>query len=266
MASKFGKYKKHNNSKTTIKYNNIIKGPNAILEALKENISLSKIILGENANSKAIQTIAKIAAKKNIKVEKLSSSQIYQIGVRNSQNALAFVNDYKYSTLENLEKTLQTENYSKIVLALDSISDPQNLGAIIRSAAAFGIKYIIITKHKSAQITSGVWKASAGQVARVKIIRVSSLANTIKRLKTLNFYTLSLDGKANNKISDSNLKKQLKDERLLVIFGSEGQGISRLVLEKSDFIAKIPINEKVESLNVSVSAGITLFELLKPSP
>ncbi|MDR3152419.1 MAG: 23S rRNA (guanosine(2251)-2'-O)-methyltransferase RlmB [Bifidobacteriaceae bacterium] len=251
---------KHNN----IKHNNLIKGPNAILEALKSNIKIEGIIVGQNSNNKSSQTVIKLAKEKNIKVRVLSKQQIWQIAGKNSQNIIAFIKDYQYYSLESLQKKSSEKETSEIILALDSITDPHNLGAIIRSSAAFGVKNIIITKHKSAEVTPGVWKASAGQVAKCKIIKVSSLANAIKYLKTQNFYILSLDGKGKTNITDKNIKNKLANEKILLVLGSEGKGISRLVLEKSDFIAKIPINKNVESLNVSVAAGITLFELLRP--
>ncbi|MDR2799582.1 MAG: 23S rRNA (guanosine(2251)-2'-O)-methyltransferase RlmB [Bifidobacteriaceae bacterium] len=231
--------------------NNFISGPNAVLEALEENIKILQIYLCSGIQNPKASNIKQIARKKGIRINDINKSDLEKLAGRKTQGIVAIVPEFKYSQIDSIK--------GERVLALDSVKDPQNLGACIRSAAAFGVREIIITKHKSASVTPAVWKASAGQVGKVKIVRVTSLANALDYLKKENYFVVGTNANAKSKISDN----PFRDEKLIIVMGSEDKGISRLVLEKCDIVSSIPMSGNVESLNISVSAAIALYELSK---
>ncbi|MDR2748910.1 MAG: 23S rRNA (guanosine(2251)-2'-O)-methyltransferase RlmB [Bifidobacteriaceae bacterium] len=230
---------------------NIISGPNAVLEALEANVNILQIFLCSGIANPKSSTIKQLARKKNIRVKDITRQQLEKTAGRKTQGVIALIPEYKYSQIDSIK--------GERVLALDSVKDPHNLGAAIRSAVAFGAEEIIITKHKSVGVTPVVWKSSAGQVGKVKIARVSSLANALELLKKRDYFVIGTDANSKTKISETSLR----DEKLVIVMGSEDKGISRLVLEKCDAVCSIPISKKVESLNVSVSAAIALYELNK---
>jgi len=153
----------------------------------------------------------------------------------------------------------QTTNSNKCrVLILDQVTDPQNMGAIIRSAAAFNVSAIVVQDKNSPQESGAMAKASAGTIELVPIVRVTNLTRAIEILKKAGFWIVGMDGYAKQKIDEVD-----KNAKLAVIMGSEGSGMRRLVEESCDIRVRLDINEKVESLNVSTAAAIVLYELNK---
>ncbi|MDR3127871.1 MAG: hypothetical protein LBT99_00880, partial [Bifidobacteriaceae bacterium] len=171
---------------------NLVIGSNAICEIMNSDISLIKKVIKLESNKNYIsqrqQIILDKTGKMSIPTQTLAKKEFIRLAGNKAQGIAAYIKEYKYYQLEDLinknKKFQPNLNKSvKVILALDSITDPHNLGAIIRSAVAFGVENIIITKHKSAQVTPSVWKASAGQVSKVRIAKVSSLTNALKILK-----------------------------------------------------------------------------------
>ena len=164
--------------------------------------------------------------------------------------------------LDNLsieELCEMASNKSKCnVLILDQVTDPQNIGAIIRSCAAFGTMALIVQDKNSPQESGAMAKAAAGTMELVPVVRVTNLARSIETLKKNGFWIVGMDGYAKN-----NVDKIDKDAKLAVIMGSEGSGMRRLVEESCDINVRLPINDRVESLNVSTAAAIILYELSK---
>jgi 23S rRNA (guanosine2251-2'-O)-methyltransferase len=144
-----------------------------------------------------------------------------------------------------------------LVVACDSITDPRNLGAIIRSAAAFGAHAVIIPSRRSAEMSAAAWKTSAGAAARVPVAQVTNLNRTLKQYADAGFTVVGLDGEAETDIAGF----PGIDGPVLLVVGSEGEGLSRLVSENCDVLAHIPIGSAVESLNASVAAAIALYEV-----
>ncbi|BDV03742.1 MAG: 23S rRNA (guanosine(2251)-2'-O)-methyltransferase RlmB [Candidatus Hepatoplasma scabrum] len=176
--------------------------------------------------------------------------------VNNFQNIIAEIDLPDKLTLDQLLKKIENKQKS-ILLFLDRIQDPQNLGAIIRNAAAFNVDGILITKDNSAKITNTAIKASAGGWLDVDIVMISSAANVIKKLKNNNFWVVSTILKG--KYQPQELKKL--NQNLVLIFGNESKGIRLSLINSSDYTSKININPKVESLNVATSVGIFLYAL-----
>ena len=144
------------------------------------------------------------------------------------------------------------------VLILDQVTDPQNIGAIIRSCAAFGTKAVIVQDKNSPQESGSMAKAAAGTMELVPVVRVTNLARAIETLKKHNFWIVGMDGYAKD-----NVDKIDKNAKLGVVMGSEGSGMRRLIEESCDITVRLPINPKVESLNVSTAAAVVLYELSK---
>lgn len=147
---------------------------------------------------------------------------------------------------------------SKIIIALDQINDPHNIGAICRSAAAFGVSYIITTKDNSFTETAALLKAASGTFEMVKIVETANLNNAFEKLKASGYWIIGLDGHAKDYIPAA---KQF--DKVVIVLGSEGEGMRRLTKENCDLLVKIAISSNVESLNVSNAAAITLYELTK---
>ena len=154
-----------------------------------------------------------------------------------------------------LEDVLETANR---LLILDQISDPHNLGACLRSANAFGCDAVIIPDHNSASLTDVAIKAAAGAAEVTPLVNVSNINKAMDLIKNYNFWTVGLDGYADQEISDVDLKG-----KIAVVMGSEGKGLRDLVKKNCDFLAKIPMPGNVESLNVSVATGVTLYEVAR---
>ena len=146
-----------------------------------------------------------------------------------------------------------------LLVGLDGVSDPQNLGAVIRSAEAFGAKGVVIPERRSAQVNPTVWKASAGALARLPVAKVVNLSRTIDTANELGFQSVGLDAKANMSIDE--VKTDYGDDPIFLIAGAEGAGLARLVKERCTLLARVPHRPSAASLNVSVSVGIALYVL-----
>ena len=146
-----------------------------------------------------------------------------------------------------------------LFIALDGVTDPQNLGAVIRSAAAFGANGVILPERRSASVTAAAWKVSAGAAAHMPVARVVNLTKAIESLKERGYYSVGLDGGGHALVGETGFET----DPLVVVLGSEGNGLSRLVREACDSIAGIPMSSMVESLNASVAAGITLYSVAR---
>lgn len=173
------------------------------------------------------------------------------------QGLVAEIKPYEYSSLDEIIH-ISKKVPNPIIVILDGINDPHNLGAIIRSADVFGVSGIIVKKHNQASLNSTVAKTSAGAINYVKVAQVSNLSNAIERLKDEGYWVVSTDGNTNTNYQDIKY-----DFKVALIIGSEGEGISPLLLRNSDYIVKIPMFGHVNSLNASVAAAILLSYIRK---
>ena len=177
---------------------------------------------------------------------------------RNSQGIIASVTEFKYSSIEDIIKYAKEKNEAPFVLILDKIEDPHNLGAIIRSAECMGVHGVIIQKRNACQVTDTVEKVSAGACSYVKVARVTNITESIKKLKEYGLWIYGLDMEGKENIYNTKL-----DGAIGIVVGNEGEGISRLVKENCDILMKIPMTGKINSLNASVSAAITIYEVVR---
>ena len=233
---------------------NFIFGKNTILNALEHNNSLKKIII---SNSFKDDRISKLIKSKKIKCQFASTNDISRlVGNVNHQGVIAEIEEYKYISLEELINKNQTNSNSLFVL-LDGIEDPHNLGAILRSVDAFGANGVIIGSNRQVGLNSTVAKVSTGAIEYVDTCMVTNLNQTIQKLKEKGYWIVSSDGEANldyRKVDYNNMKTVL-------VIGSEGHGVSNLLLKNSDFVVKIPMVGHVNSLNASVACAIFLAHI-----
>ena len=233
---------------------NLIYGKNPVIEAINARKAL-KVFLVYNFNDQKVLNLIKENKLPVINVSPMEMDKMAEGGVH--QGLAAELKPYQTVSLEEIiNKAKKKER--KIIVMLDNISDPHNLGAILRSADVFEAAGVVLPKHNSVSLNATVAKTSAGAINYVPVAVVNNLNQAIKTLKDEGYWVVSTDGSA--QISYSSIKY---DFPVVVVIGSEGKGVSSLVLKNSDYVVKIPQYGHVNSLNASVAAGILLAEVRK---
>ena len=230
----------------------LVYGKNVAKELLKNNRVIKKVILANNFKD---EEIISLLNENNINIIYEEKYKIDRMEKGNHQGILLEIEDYKYIDEKKMLNNLPNNPF---VVILDHLEDPHNFGAIIRTCEASGVDYIIVPKDRSVQINSTVMKTSVGALDNVNIVQVTNLNNTINKLKEKGLWIVGTD------MEDSVLYDEIdyKIPTALVI-GSEGFGMSSLVKKNCDFIARIPMNGKINSLNASVAAGIMIYEVVR---
>lgn len=227
----------------------LITGKNTVTEAIKVGRKIQELYVLRGTN----KDILSLASKKRIPVRELDKQSMQKKLPKNNQGIGALVEEYKYKTLDQVVNK-QKEN--KVFVLLDQLEDPHNLGAILRSADAFAVDAIILPKNRSVKLNATVAKVSTGAIEHVDVVEVTNLTNTIKSLKDKGFWVVGTDANTEQTIHDIDV-----DTNLVIVIGSEGKGISRLVKENCDYMVKIPMSGHVNSLNASVSAALVIYEV-----
>lgn len=245
-----------NQTMSTKSKGNLIYGRIPVKSSIEAN-KVKKILVQKGFSD---ESLLKLARSKNVCVEFVDQSVLTSLSNNgNHQGVIAEVEEYKYSTLDEILRQCKDKK-QPLILILDEIEDPHNLGAIIRSCDAFGVDGVILKNRNQVQINMTVVKVSTGAIDHVKICQVSNVSNAIRVLKDAGFWVYASDGSAKD-----DYDKVKYDGPTALIVGSEGNGISRLVLENSDFVIKIPMLGHVNSLNVSVATGILLSNIRSSS-
>ena len=229
----------------------IISGKNPVIEAIKAGRQMEEIYLQEHTN----KDVVRLASDHNIRYIWMTKQDISKILERGHQGIGAKVADYDYV---DLDEALAKDKKFKLFLMLDGLQDPHNLGAVLRSCDAFGADGVILPKNRSVGLNATVAKVSTGAIEHVDVIQVTNLHQTIRKLKEQGFWIVGTDMDTNQSIHDIQV-----DTDLVLVIGSEGEGISRLVRDNCDYIVKIPMTGHVNSLNASVSAAIALYEVFR---
>ena len=237
----------------------LVAGRNPVLEALQSDMPVSRVFVAGNlaANKKLSLLLSKASAQGSPIVEVPRSDLDLATEGAVHQGVAIEVPEFAYSDLEDLFENAENNATPPLIVLLDGVTDPHNLGAIVRSAAAFGASGVVIPLRRSATMNVTAWKASAGAAARLPIARVSNLVNAINQCKERGCFVMGLDGAGTSSVRESNLA----DGPLALITGAEGDGISRLVKENCDLLTRIEISSQVESLNAAVATGIVLSEV-----
>jgi 23S rRNA (guanosine2251-2'-O)-methyltransferase len=236
----------------------IIIGRKPVLEALNSGEMIDHVYILFGQKGEIIDAIRITSKKKGVKCTELSDERFFSYTKdKNTQGVIALKSDQKYFDLNEIISSAKAKPYP-LILILDTIQDPHNLGAILRTAECAGVDGVIITKHNSASVNETVVKTSAGASEHLKIYLANNLSNSIEELKKNNFWVIgsSLE-------NSKDYRKQDYKIPLALIVGNEEKGIRRLTAELCDSLINIPMKGKIQSLNVSVATGILLFELLK---
>lgn len=236
----------------------MVAGRNAVMEALKGSRSVNKLMIANGSTEGSIKEIIAVAKEKGVNIQYWDRSKLDSIarGIRH-QGVLAQVAPVQYAELEDILQVAKDRNEPPFIVLLDELEDPHNLGAILRTADAAGVHGVLIPKHRSCPLSATVAKTSAGAVEHVPVARVGNLVQTIKKLKQEGLWVAAadMDGKD---YYDTDLTGPM-----LLIIGSEGQGVGRLVKEQCDFVVRIPMVGKINSLNASVAGSILMYEAMK---
>lgn len=236
----------------------IIEGRNSVFEALRTGRAIDKLLYAEG--DKNISHIIAIAKKNGVVVSKCDRRKLDALSVSGAhQGVVAFAAAHEYSTIDDILKKAEESGRPPLVVVCDEISDPHNLGAIIRSAEASGAHGIIIPKRRNAGLTAVVSKVASGALEHIPVARVSNIPATIEDLKKRGLW---IYGTGLSNASSSLYKTDLRGPAAIVI-GSEGDGMGKLVSERCDVVMEIPMLGKTQSLNASAAAAVVLFEVLR---
>lgn len=246
------------NSNEEIATNVYLEGRNAILEAIHAERTIEKIMVQKGNVDGTLKKIVAQAKDNGIIIQEVAKQKLDELSeTKNHQGIIALVSAHKYVEVEDILILAAAKCEDPFIIILDNITDPHNLGAIIRTANAAGAHGVIIPKRRAVGLTAVVSKASAGAIEYMPVARVTNISRTIEELKEKGLWIAcaDMDGEIYYK---SNLKGAIA-----VVIGSEGSGVSRLIKEKCDFIIKAPMYGEIASLNASVAAGLIMYEIVR---
>lgn len=236
-----------------------VEGRNAVLELLESGKNINKIYVTKGEKHGSILKIIAMAKENKVIVVEKDKKQMSQMAqTENYQGVIAIVPPFEYCDIEDILDYAKTKNEPPFILILDGIEDTHNLGAIIRTAETAGVHGIIIPKRRAASVNSTVSKISCGAVEYMKIARVNNITDSINTLKKNGVWVCGTSISADKYYFNQDLTGPIA-----IVIGNEGKGMSNLVEKNCDFLVKIPMRGKIESLNASVSTGIILYEVLK---
>lgn len=236
----------------------IIEGRNAVIEAFRAGRPIDKLFIQDGAQDGPIQTIKREAKKQDTIIKFVAKERLDQLSETGKhQGVVAYAAAYEYARVEDILAAARRKNEPPFIILLDNIEDPHNLGAIIRTANLAGAHGVIIPKNRAAGLTAVVARTSAGALNYTPVARVTNLGQTIEALKKegLWFVCAAMDGTAMYALDLTG--------PIGLVIGSEGDGVSRLVREKCDFVASIPMKGDIDSLNASVAAGVLAYEIVR---
>lgn len=237
-----------------------VTGRNSVLEALRAKIPATAFYIAQRVEmDDRVKEMLSIATHRGIPVMEVTRPELDRMagfdGVH--QGVALKVPPYEYAHPQDLLESIIDSGQTPLLVALDGVTDPRNLGAIIRSTAAFGGQGLIIPQRRSAGVNSAAWKTSAGAAARVPVAMAANLTTTLKELKKQGVFVLGLDGAGDVALPSL----ELADRPVVIVVGSEGKGLSRLVTETCDQIVSIPISSATESLNAGIAASVALYQV-----
>lgn len=240
-------------------YQDQVEGRNAVLELLESGKDINKILIAKGEKHGSINKIIALAKENKIIIAEVEKNKLNQISqTQNNQGVIAIVPPFNYCEVEDILEKAKTKNEPPFILILDGIEDPHNLGSIIRTAETAGVHGVIIPKRRAVSVNSTVNKASAGAVEHMKIARVTNISDAIEELKQAGLWVCGTAVDTNKYYYNQDLTGPLA-----IVIGNEGKGIGEKVKKNCDFLVKIPMKGKVQSLNASVSTGIVVYEAVK---
>ncbi|MFI6811776.1 23S rRNA (guanosine(2251)-2'-O)-methyltransferase RlmB [Nonomuraea sp. NPDC050328] len=239
-----------------------IGGRNPVLEALQAGVPASALYVATRMEADdRVRSSLRVAAETGLAVLEVSRDKLDRLTEGAVHQGIALqIPAYDYAHPSELIEIAQDAAEVPLIVALDGVTDPRNLGAIARSATAFGAHGLLVPSRRAAGVTGGAWKTSAGALATMRVARASNLTAALREYRDAGLFVVGLDGGADaTDLADVTLL----EEPLVIIVGSEGKGLSRLVREQCDAVARIPMQAAAESLNAGVAAGIALYEVAR---
>ena len=229
-----------------------------MIEAFREGKTVYKLFFLEHCKEGSMNTILREAKKRDTVIQYVKKERLEQMSETGKhQGVIAYIAAYEYASVEDILKKAEEKGEPPFVVILDDIEDPHNLGAIIRTANLAGAHGVIIPKHRAAGLTATAVKASAGAINHTPVVKVTNIAKTIEDLKDKGLWFVCAD-MGGTTMYDLDLKGAIG-----LVIGNEGKGVSRLVKEKCDFVASIPMFGDIDSLNASVAAGVMAYEIVR---
>lgn len=236
----------------------VIEGRNAVIEAFRAGKTVDKLFVLEHCKEGSMNTVLREAKKHDTIINYVKKERLDQMSETGKhQGVIAYIAAFEYATVDDILKKAEDKGEPPFVVILDDIEDPHNLGAIIRTANLAGAHGVIIPKHRAAGLTATAVKASAGAVSYTPVAKVTNISKTIEELKDKGLWFVCAD-MGGTTMYDLDLKGPIG-----LAVGNEGKGVSRLVKEKCDFIASIPMFGDIDSLNASVATGVLAYEIVR---
>lgn len=236
-----------------------VAGRNPVVEALRAGVPATALWVAERIDGDdRTRESMKLAAQHGVPLMEASRTELDRVaGGAHHQGLALQVPAYDYAHPDDLLARASEQGGTPLLVALDGVTDPRNLGAVLRSAAAFGAHGVVLPSRRAAGVTATAWKVSAGAAARVPVARATNLTRALEAYKKAGLYVVGLDGDAPLDLASV----EVATDPLVLVVGSEGKGLSRLVRETCDVVAGIPIGSAAESLNAAVATGIALYEV-----
>ena len=235
---------------------NLIVGRNAVREALRAGRDMEKLLVSRGEATGSLREILALAREKGVVVQEVDRRRLDEMA-ENHQGVAALASMYAYSTLEEILALAREKGEPPFLVVLDGITDPHNLGAIVRTAECMGAHGVVIPERRAVGLTPAAMKAAAGALEWIKVARVTNLTHALETLKAQNVWTYAtdMDGEDYRRVNFSG--------GCALVIGAEGQGVSRLVRETCDQVVSIPMKGHIDSLNASVAAGVILAEIAR---
>jgi len=233
-----------------------VAGKNSVVEALRAKVPAKELVVAIKVEiDEKISEAIRLAKNSDLPIKELPRRALDDLtGSANHQGIALVIKPFNYT---EFEKLIASAKKPMMLIGLDGITDPHNLGAVVRSAAAFGADGVVIPERRNASMTGSAWKASAGAAARMPISQVTNLVRSIEDAKKAGCFVIGLDAEGDATLA----KMNLATESIFIIVGSEGKGLSRLVRDKCDLVVSIPMQSSVESLNASVATAIVMYQV-----
>lgn len=234
-------------------------GRNAVLEALKSERSINKLFVQQGQSTGSIRELIALARDKKIIIEEVAMSKLNTLAPDvKHQGVVAAVAPVDYAELEDVLAAAAEKNEAPFLILLDELQDPQNVGAILRTANVAGVHGVLITKRRSCPLTGTVAKISAGAIEYTPVVQIGNVAQTLEQLQKLGMWIVGADMAGTAEYFASDLTGPV-----VLVIGGEGKGLGRLVKEKCDILVKIPMAGQISSLNASVACGILAFDIVR---
>ena len=240
-----------------------IAGRNSVVEALRAGVPVNGLYVAEGTERDGrVREAFKIAAERGISLLEVNKAELdRRTDGAVHQGLAARVPAYEYAHATDLLAAAAERSEAPLIVALDSVTDPRNLGAVVRSASGFGAHGVVIPERRAARMTAAAWKTSAGAAARIPVAQATNLVRTLKELQDAGCQVVGLAATGDLSLPDLLADPDLASGPLVVVVGSEGDGLGRLVSETCDRLVSIPMASSLESLNAGVAASITLYAL-----